>query len=49
MALTTHPSLPPKLRKEYSYTFTPLCALMARYTVNNFIVINHGYARQLLI
>lgn len=25
VALTTHPYLPPKLKKEYSYTSTPLC------------------------
>jgi hypothetical protein len=31
VALTTHPPLEPRLKKEYSYASTPLRALMAGY------------------
>jgi hypothetical protein len=34
VALTTHPHLTPRLKKEYSYTATPLGAFMAYSTMN---------------
>jgi len=32
--LTTHPHLPPRLKKEYSYTSFSLCSFMPGYRVN---------------
>jgi hypothetical protein len=34
VALTTHTHLAPRLKKEQSYTCTPLCAFKASYEVN---------------
>jgi hypothetical protein len=31
VALTTHPHLAPRLKKEYSYTFTPLLGLLGLF------------------
>jgi len=34
MSLTSHLHLAPKSKKEYNYTSTPLCAIIAGYMVN---------------
>jgi hypothetical protein len=42
VALTTHPHLAPRLKKEWSYTSIPLWAFVAGYRVNftfTFIII----------